>query len=198
MTNVIGYNQLPDRKLFEELYKTHSQAQLSQVFKCNECRIKKWIEIFGLKLRPPGGGNNRKFNPNKESIIHYFNEGLNHNQVAKIFGMSPGCLHSWKKRYGIKKKYNTTEYQKYARKARWLTESNYAKYKEVINPDNLPRTLCGVNGGYQLDHILSVRECFDLQIPIEECADLKNLQLISWEENLQKRIYNKGEILVCL
>lgn len=198
MVNVIGYNQLPDRKTFEELYKTHSQAQLSQLYKCSELRIKKWIEIFGLKLRSPGGGNNRKFNPTKETILYYFNEGLKHCEVANTLGMSSGCLYSWMRKFNIKRQFNTTKYQKYARRVRNLSEANYTKYKEVINPDNLPRTLCGVEGGYQLDHILSVRECFDLNKSIEECADIKNLQLITWEENLQKRIYNKGEILVCL
>ena len=72
-----------------------------------------------------------------------------------------------------------------------LTESTYAKYKEIINPNNHLRTLCGEKDGYQLDHIVSVRECFDSKVSIEECADITNLQMIPWERNLQKRIFKK-------
>ena len=48
-----------------------------------------------------------------------------------------------------------------------------------------------VENGYQLDHIVSVRECFDSGISIEMCADITNLQMIPWERNLQKRIFKK-------
>ena len=89
--------------------------------------------------------------------------------------------------YGIRKEQNIPEYRLYAHKVRYLTETNYAKYKDIINPNDHPRTLCGVDGGYQLDHINGVRECFDGGVSVEDCADYKNLQMIPWQANLQKR-----------
>jgi hypothetical protein len=75
-----------------------------------------------------------------------------------------------------------------------MLQSTYAKYKDVINSNGHPRTLCGVDGGYQLDHIVSVRECFDNKLSVEDCAKVENLQIIPWEDNLKKRIF-KGRMI---
>ena len=37
-----------------------------------------------------------------------------------------------------------------------MTNKTFKKFKNEINPNNLDRRLCGVDGGYQLDHIISV------------------------------------------
>jgi hypothetical protein len=44
-----------------------------------------------------------------------------------------------------------------------------------------------------MDHIIHVKFGFDNNLPIEEIAQLKNLRIISWKENLQKgsKIKNK-------
>lgn len=81
---------------------------------------------------------------------------------------------------------DTSEYKKYRQKVDLLTEKNYVKYKNFINPDNKPRTLCGVDGGYQLDHIYPVYNGFINNIPPEDIAKLENLRIIPWEENLEK------------
>jgi hypothetical protein len=75
-----------------------------------------------------------------------------------------------------------------------LTEKNYAKFKHIINPNSYPRTLCGVEGGYQLDHKISVADCFKNKKSVQFCASVENLQMITWKENLQKRIFGKIEI----
>ena len=82
---------------------------------------------------------------------------------------------------------NTPKYQKYRQKVDLLTEKNYVKYKNIINPDNKPRTLCGVDGGYQLDHIYPVYEGFINNISPDEIAKVKNLRVIPWKENLIKK-----------
>jgi len=69
---------------------------------------------------------------------------------------------------------------------RKLTEENYKEYKNIINPNNFNRTLNGVEGGYQLDHIISIKTGFLNNIPPEEIADINNLQIISWKENRKK------------
>ena len=85
---------------------------------------------------------------------------------------------------------NKPEFQKYANRVRWLTKLTYDKNKHTINPNNLPRTLCGIDGGYQLDHIISIKEGFERDIPIEEISSINNLQLLPWEENRAKGSVN--------
>jgi hypothetical protein len=66
------------------------------------------------------------------------------------------------------------------------TIRTYEKYIDIINPENNQRTLSGVDGGYQLDHIMSVRYCFDNQIPSKLCAHYTNLQMLPWYQNNSK------------
>lgn len=51
-----------------------------------------------------------------------------------------------------------------------------------------PRTRCGVEGGYQLDHKVSIKEGYDKNIPPHVIGNLTNLQFIPWEENRRKGI----------
>lgn len=88
------------------------------------------------------------------------------------------------------RKDSTPAYKKYKNIVGKLTDKTYAKYIDVINPDRLPRTIAGVEGGYQLDHIKSVRECFDEGVDPEVCADVNNLRMLPWKENLM-RTWNK-------
>ena len=81
---------------------------------------------------------------------------------------------------------NRSEFQKYAYKVRRLTEENYKKHKDELNPYNFPRRLCGVEGGWQLDHILSIKEGFVQGKTPEFLSDIKNLQMLPWENNLLK------------
>lgn len=82
---------------------------------------------------------------------------------------------------------DTPEYKKYRQRVDLLTEKNYVKFKNFINPENKPRTLCGVEGGYQLDHIYPVYEGFVNNVSPEEIAKLENLRVIPWKENLIKK-----------
>jgi hypothetical protein len=76
--------------------------------------------------------------------------------------------------------------KQYREKVYYWTAKNYEKDKDIINPDNLPRTLNGVDGGYQLDHIMSVQEGYERGIPAELIASSNNLQMLPWEENRSK------------
>lgn len=78
------------------------------------------------------------------------------------------------------------EYKKYCGRVHYLTMKTYRKYKDVINPNGYPRTLCGVEGGYQLDHKIPIKEGFIKRIPEEVVADVLNLQIIPWKENRSK------------
>lgn len=80
-----------------------------------------------------------------------------------------------------------TKYQQYRYQVDKLTEINYLKYYNKINPEYKPRTKCGVEGGYQLDHIYPVYEGFINNIPPEEISKVENLRIIPWEENQRKK-----------
>lgn len=78
------------------------------------------------------------------------------------------------------------EYQDYRNKVSWLTEQTYLKCVNIINPDNKPRTLAGVEEGVHLDHIYPVSKGFDSNIPPELLASVDNLRIIDWKENITK------------
>lgn len=79
---------------------------------------------------------------------------------------------------------------KYSSQVHHLTEKTYVKYKDRINPENYPRTLCGVDGGYQLDHITSIKDGFIQGISASKLAALNNLRMLPWQENLARRNAN--------
>lgn len=105
-----------------------------------------------------------------------------------------------KKRKGMKQPSTTGElhprynpnrraFQQYASKVRWITKKNYDKYIHIINPNGLPRGKCGIEGAYQLDHVRSIKECFDLGLPPEVAGAPENLQMLPWKVNRAKSIY---------
>lgn len=189
MVNIISYNKLPEKNEFIRLYVDEGMLQkdLAKKYKCSKKRISQWIKYFGLNTRPRGTGNNTKYNFTEDYLQILIDDKYTRQEMSELLGMSKSNLNRLLRQYGIKKQFNTSEYQKYSRKVRNLTEQKYAKYIHYINPNNLPRTLCGVEGGYQLDHIKGIRECFDEGVSVEECSHYGNLQMIPWEENLQKR-----------
>ena len=82
---------------------------------------------------------------------------------------------------------NIKEYTKYARKVHGLSQKTYEQNKEIINPNNHPRTLCGVEGGWQLDHIIPIKECFEKGISAEEASSVSNLRMLPWKDNLMRQ-----------
>jgi hypothetical protein len=44
----------------------------------------------------------------------------------------------------------------------------------------------GTKGAYQIDHIKSIDKCWKDGTTAEQCSDLSNLQIITWEENIRK------------
>lgn len=81
---------------------------------------------------------------------------------------------------------NKTEFRVYASQVSRLTRETYRANENVINPSNYPRTLCGVEGGYQLDHIISIKRGFDNKIPAEVLSRVDNLQMLPWKANRTK------------
>lgn len=85
-----------------------------------------------------------------------------------------------------KQKAHTKEFVKYRRTVNNLTEKTYVAFFEEINPQSFPRTINGVEGGYQLDHIKSVKACFNDGDSVEFAARKENLQMLPWKDNLTK------------
>lgn len=192
MTNKIKYNDYPNKEEFCKLYESLSQQKLAEFYGCNKLRIRKWIDYFGLSRRKRGGGNNRKYLIDETQLKKLVANGHSNTEILEILNIECiGSLNKWLKKFNIKRTYNTKEHKVYHRKVRWLTEKIYSQHKNIINPNSYPRTLCGVEGGYQLDHIVGVSDCFKNGKSIDYCASVENLQMIPWKENLQKRKFGK-------
>jgi hypothetical protein len=89
--------------------------------------------------------------------------------------------------YRSKKRKDTTPaFRQYRNRVKTLTEKTYEAHKHIINPSNLPRTISGVEGGYQLDHIIEVKYGFQNNIPPEELSVVENLRMLPWRENLAR------------
>lgn len=84
------------------------------------------------------------------------------------------------------RKPSTPEYRKYANKVHRLTRHTYNEHRAIINPNDYPRTLAGVPGGWQLDHKVSARYGFDNGWPAEQVAAAENLQMLPWRTNIKK------------
>lgn len=68
---------------------------------------------------------------------------------------------------------------------RYTTQA-YKKHKELLNPNDHPIGIAGTDGAYQVDHIVSVRKCFDHRVPPALCYDASNLRVIPWLANSNK------------
>lgn len=84
----------------------------------------------------------------------------------------------------------TPEYKKYARQVHGLSQKVYEQNIDILNPENHPRTLCGVEGGWQLDHIIPIKECFEKGITTEEASAITNLRMLPWKDNLMRQYKN--------
>lgn len=80
-----------------------------------------------------------------------------------------------------------TEFKRYSRKVHKLSHETYLKNIDIINPNRYKRTLAGVADGWQLDHIIPIKECFKKGIPAEDAAKLENLRMLPWRENLMRQ-----------
>ena len=77
-----------------------------------------------------------------------------------------------------------TEWQRYEQTVDRLTNQNYKKYKDTINPNNLTRGR--TKGSYQLDHIMSKFDGFTNGVDPELISHPANLRMMSSTENQSK------------
>lgn len=68
-----------------------------------------------------------------------------------------------------------------------ISKQNYNKNSSKINPFNLPLGLAGLPNAHHLDHCVSIRMCFDHNIPHDIAGSVENLQILPWLKNLEKK-----------
>jgi AraC-like DNA-binding protein len=188
----IKYGDLPIKEELMDLYRTHTLQEIAEIYQTTKTRVRKWFDILEIQKRPQGGGNNRKVidSITKQELFNLINSKKTNKQIASLLNCSVSNVCRLLNYYNLGRQNTTTHYKKYCNKVRRLTEKNYVKYQNIINPNNYPRTLCGVDGGYQIDHKLSVRFCYDNNISEEVCSSADNLQMLEWSKNLNKRYVN--------
>lgn len=64
--------------------------------------------------------------------------------------------------------------------------TNQQDISQLQNFDK-PRTRAGIEGGFQLDHIISIEEGWSRKLAPSVVGSINNLQFIPWLDNLKKR-----------
>lgn len=78
---------------------------------------------------------------------------------------------------------NKNELKTYKARVHAITRSQDIS---ILENSDKPRGLCGVEGAYQLDHIISITHGFKNGISPEVIGNIKNLQFLPWKENRTK------------
>ena len=190
-------------KLLSDSSKTNND--LCVILCCSTATISRWRKKYGIVVPrglKPGQHNNKITNYTTQCNVcgTKIETTPSHNQKY----CSSLCMHQSEdylsKLKQIDKSYMQTEqyrktlmkddtpvYKRYRNRVTKLSEQTYKENELLLNPNGYKRTRCGVEGGYQLDHKISVRESFDKGVSPEEVSKLENLQILPWKQNLLKR-----------
>ncbi len=133
----------------------------------------------------------------------YLDDNLSTTEIGKLLNVSSTVPQRILKKYGLSRDLITSKEVKSANKLN-LTYDEYIqslpafkKYRKSVNRitkkqnikelDNFDkRGRCGVSGAYQLDHKYSILEGFKTGVNPEIIGNIKNLEFIPWEVNLNK------------
>lgn len=74
-----------------------------------------------------------------------------------------------------------SEFEAYKRNVWKISNQQYKLYKDIINPEGLPRSL-----KYHLDHKYSIQQGWQNNVPAEIIGGYKNLQILEGKKNRQK------------
>ena len=191
-----GPNFTEGRTIFKRISPTEqTRKKTSDSLKGNTPWNKGKTEVYSKETLSAMSGSKKgctPWNKDKKTGLDAWNKGLTKETDDRVFEYINKQI--GQKRFGnyvsgIKHpnyREDTPEYKRYRKKVDLLTEKTYAQHITTINPNSHPRTLCGVEGGYQLDHIISVYEGYKQNIDPKDIADVGNLQMLPWKENLKK------------
>jgi hypothetical protein len=110
-----------------------------------------------------------------------WNDNIDEDAIKKMRATKAGFT-SWeeyKQKYPSKKMYQN-EVRRLTKKQPLHILPNYSKLEENWGK-------MGVDGAYQIDHIVSIDKGWKDMIPAEEIANISNLQVMKWEDNLRKQ-----------
>lgn len=96
-------------------------------------------------------------------------------------------INHWSELNSARWRQTASDWQKYKSEVTKLSRIAYKENKHTINPHNLPTGRAGTEGAYHIDHVVPIRYCYDHDIPPNICADVSNLQMLGWRENVGSR-----------
>ena len=190
-------------KLLSDSSKTN--LELCVVLDCSVVTISRWRKKYGIIVPrglKPGQHNNeikryktfcKQCNTGFDTVpsenkLYCSKKCLfvNEEYLTKLKSVDKSYMKSEKYRKTLMKP-DTPDYRRYRNRVTKLSEQTYKENESFLNPHNYKRTICGIENGFQLDHIVGVRESYDAGRPPEEVSRLENLQLLPWKQNLMKR-----------
>ncbi len=89
------------------------------------------------------------------------------------------------KNNNARKVHDPESWKRYQNDCHYMSDKVFKLNESLLNPHGHPRTLAGVPGGHQLDHILPKAVGYSLGIPPDLMSHIDNLQYIPWEDNRQ-------------
>lgn len=104
------------------------------------------------------------------------------------------AINAWSKQNSEEWQKTADVWKRYRADVTRHTRVTYRDNKQLINPRDLPTGRAGTKGAYHLDHIVPVRWCFERNVPANLVADVSNLQMLRWRENISKRNHVIGEV----
>jgi len=183
---------------------------------CQPCQSKQLSEHWTGKENPNYPKTRRKKNikseyfrncPDCDNLLYYSSQ-THLNQAIVKETVCDSCANykyekTWndvideshiKKMRAVKAGYDTWEQYKqnypmkkaYINKVHALSRKQPLQVLENYNQLQLNTGVMGTEGAYQIDHIKSIDKCWKDGTPAEQCADISNLQIITWEDNLIK------------
>jgi hypothetical protein len=190
-------------KLLSDSSKTNKE--LKKILNCSAITISRYRKKYGIVVPSglkPGQHNNiikkyekkclvcqKQFQTIPSANKKYCSRMCMHKDeeyLSKLKNMDKSYMQTEQYRK-LHMKDDTLSYKRYRNRVTKLSEKTYKENEIVLNPNRYKRTRCGIVDGYQLDHIISVRECFVNGISPEEASKLENLQILPWKQNLLKR-----------
>tara|TARA_Y100000296_G_C5028518_1_gene183573 strand:- start:21 stop:611 length:591 start_codon:yes stop_codon:yes gene_type:complete len=169
----------------------NTNMDIKDRFGCGEIQGTRWRQKLGIEVqagRKKGKSMPqlcvKKLKPCKICGAQHYNKDYCSRKCVSAAGLGTGPRPNTRgPRYHLRRD-DVPKYRQFANEVHRLSEKTYQENIDKLNPEGHPRTLNGIDGGHQLDHITTVREGFDKGISPQELSQLNNLRIITWEENI--------------
>lgn len=169
-------------ELITQYQEGRSLTELGKLYNIGKSTVKLILDKRGLYKQP----SNTKVDMTSEHIqsaIQLAKQGMAYKDIGIQLGYSVWVINRSLVTAGITRPKGQANLSNYQAHVRRLTIINYNKYKNLINPNNLPRG----KKSYHIDHIYSVYDGFTNNISAEVISHPANLQMLSSSKNIIKR-----------